>query len=120
MAVKKDLMNLEKKQTLDNLYSVYKSSKKEIYKKVASMLESSRRNMISVNLSKLEKLNNVIEGSIVIVPGKILGVGNLEKKITVYAYSFSKSAKEKLDKNAKTFDDFTKDKIDFKKCVIIK
>ncbi len=120
MAVKKDLMNIEKKETLDKLYTSFKSSKKEIYKKVAEMLSSSRRMTISVNLSKLQKLDNVKEGSIVIVPGKVLGVGDLNKKITVYAYSFSKSAKEKLKNNAKNMNDFAKDKIDFKKCVIIK
>jgi len=54
------------------------------------------------------------------VSGKILGVGTLNKKVTVYAYSFSKSAKEKLKTNAKNLLDFAKDKIDLKKAVIIK
>lgn len=120
MAVKKDLMNIEKKETLDRLYKTFKSSNKDIYKKIVEVLSSSRKNSVSVNLSKLEKLANVKEGAIVVIPGKVLGVGDLNKKITVYAYSFSKSAKEKLKNNSKSLDDFLKDKIDFKKCVIIK
>jgi large subunit ribosomal protein L18e len=120
MAVKKDLMNIEKKQTIDSLYSAFKEKKKDIYKKVADDLSSSRRRNIKINLTKIESLKNVSDGSIVIVSGKILGVGTLNKKVTVYAYSFSKSAKEKLKTNAKNLLDFAKDKIDLKKAVIIK
>lgn len=120
MAVKKDLMNIEKKEMLDKLYLTYKKNNKDIYKRIAEILGSSRRKSVSVNLSKLEKLSNVSEGSIVVVPGKILGVGNLNKKITIYAYSFSSSVKEKLKNNCKSLDDFLKDKIDYKKAVIIK
>jgi len=120
MAVKKDLMNIEKKEMLDNLYLAYKKDKKDIYKRVAEILNSSRKNNVSVNLAKLEKLKNISDGSIVVVPGKVLGVGNLNKKIVVYAYDFSSSAKEKLSSSAKSLSDFVKDKIDYKKAVIIR
>lgn len=120
MAVKKDLMNIEKKHTIDGLYKAFKDTKKEVYKKVADDLNSSRRREIKVNLFKLQNLKNVVDGTIVVISGKVLGVGILDKKITVYAYSFSKSAKEKLKNSAKTLVDFSKDKIDFKKVIVIK
>ena len=55
---------------------------------------SPRRKMCEVNLYKLEKYCK--DGEIVAIPGKVLGVGNLTKKLIVGALSFSKSAKEKI------------------------
>ena len=34
----------------------------------------------------------------IIVPGKVLGGGNLDHKVTISAYKFSASAREKLEK----------------------
>ncbi len=119
MTVKKDLKNIEKKEVIDNLYSAYRENKKNIYKTVAETINGSTRKNIAVNLSKLHKLKNVKEDSIVIIPGKLLGTGSTTKKIKVYAYSYSKAAKEKLI-SVKTLKDFCKDKIDYNKLVIIK
>lgn len=49
---------------------------------------------IEVNIYKLEKFCN--DGDVVIVPGKVLGSGELTKNITVYALGFSAPAKEKI------------------------
>ncbi|MEM5813122.1 MAG: 50S ribosomal protein L18e [Candidatus Aenigmatarchaeota archaeon] len=49
---------------------------------------------IEVNIYKLEKLCN--DGDVVIVPGRVLGSGEITKKLTVYALGFSKPAKEKI------------------------
>jgi ribosomal protein L18E len=49
-----------------------------------------------VNVYKLEKLCN--DGDNVIVYGKVLGDGEITKRINVYALGFSKSAKEKIIK----------------------
>lgn len=118
MTIRKTLKGNEKIETIDKLFKAYKENKKDIYKRVAKLLEKSVRKNISVNLNKLEKLSVVKAGSIVIVPGKVLGTGNVSKDIVVYAYKFSDSAKEKL-KNAKSIEDFCKDKIDYKKTLII-
>lgn len=120
MAVKKDLMNIEKKDIIDKLYKTFKSNNKPIYKKIAQELSRARKRNVSVNLSKLQKLKTLKQDSIAVVPGKVLGTGSLEKDLVVYAYSFSKAAKEKLNKNARSIDDFLKQKINFKKCVIVK
>ena len=48
-----------------------------------------------MNISKLEF--NVNKNSKVVVPGKLLGSGNITKKITVSAYSFSQTAKNKVE-----------------------
>jgi len=117
--MKKDVMNVEKKNMIDILYQTSKTKKKEIYSRVADILNTAKRRAVKVNLVKLEKLELVTDGSIVIVPGKLLGTGVLNKKVTVYAYSFSSSVKEKL-KNIKSLKDFCKDTIDYKKTIIVK
>ncbi len=120
MTVKKNLKNIYKKEIIDLLYKAYKEKKKEVYKRTAEILDTAKRREVSVNLSKLDSLKNINDGSIVIVAGKVLGVGFTNKKIVVYAYSFSKTAKEKLKSNAKSLIDLTKDNIDVKKTVIVK
>ena len=40
------------------------------------------------------------DGDVIVVPGKVLGTGDLNRKVTVAAFSFSKSAVEKI-RNAK-------------------
>jgi len=39
---------------------------------------------------------NTKDGARVLVPGKVLGIGKIDHKVTVGAYSFSKQAREKI------------------------
>jgi len=48
----------------------------------------------SVNIEKLKEIGLVKKGKFV----KILGEGKLTKKLEIYAHSFSKKAKEKIEK----------------------
>ena len=73
-----------------------KKTKKPIWKRVASMLEKSRRNRIEVNLWKINKFTK--EGDLVIIPGKILGFGELENNIKISSFNASKIAIEKINK----------------------
>ncbi len=70
--------------------SMYKAS---IWKYVAELLEKPRRQRIAVNLGKINRLVN--DGDQVVVPGKVLAAGIIDKKITIAAWRFSKSAIEK-------------------------
>ncbi|HDJ27153.1 MAG TPA: 50S ribosomal protein L18e [Aciduliprofundum sp.] len=65
-----------------------------IWKDVAERLERPRRNWAEVNVSKLQRYAR--DGETVLVPGKVLGAGRLEKRLIVAAYSFSRSAAEKI------------------------
>ncbi|MFH0905785.1 MAG: hypothetical protein V1824_00435 [archaeon] len=104
---------------INKLYTKSKLTKKEIYKNLAKVLEGPSRKMPSLNLTKLENLNVIKDDAIVIIPGKLLGSGELKKKITIYAYQASSSVKEKFPK-IKNFNDLLKDTIDYKKALIIK
>ena len=81
------IKELKKKATEDN---------SAMWKRVANDLAKPTRQRRIVNLYKLDK--NTKEGEVVVVPGKVLGVGELNHKITVAAWSFSISALEKINK----------------------
>jgi large subunit ribosomal protein L18e len=63
--------------------------------KLAHKLSGPTKLQLSVNLSELQELK---EDKIIVV-GRVLGSGDIKRKITVAALGFSKQAKEKL-KNA--------------------
>ena len=67
-----------------------------IWKRVANDLEKPTRQRRVVNLSRISR--HTKENEIVIVPGKVLGAGNLERKLTISAFQFSFGAKEKIEK----------------------
>jgi len=73
--------------------------KANIWKSIALHLESPKQNRKTVNLYKIDKFSNGKE--IIVVPGKVLGTGDVTKKINVYAFKFSQSALEKINKNGK-------------------
>jgi large subunit ribosomal protein L18e len=78
---------------------------------IAKHLAKSRRSKSPVNLSRLVKMSGKHEA--LVVPGKVLGAGTVNKSIKVYAWSFSKEARQKIQHaggHALNFDDLLKDK----------
>ena len=65
-----------------------------LWKRIARELERPTRIRRKVNLYKIEK--NVRDGETALVPGKVLSLGNLSRKLTIAAYSFSDNALEKI------------------------
>lgn len=65
-----------------------------LWKRIASDLEKPTRQRRIVNLSSLNKFAK--DNELIIVPGKVLGDGQIDKKVSIAAFSFSDSAKEKL------------------------
>ena len=55
--------------------------------------------MPGVNISKI--MTYTREGETAIVPGKVLSLGKMDKKLTIAAYHFSDKAMEKINKNGK-------------------
>ena len=87
--------NSELVKTVTNLKKASRENDAPLWRSIAQRLEGPARNWPSVNISKLEF--NVNKNSKVVVPGKLLGSGNITKKITVSAYSFSQTAKNKVE-----------------------
>lgn len=79
---------------LQHLVRSLKRKKGAFYLALARHLEKSRRRKTGVNVGKIEKYAQ--QGESVVVPGKILGGGEISKKINVYASGYSKSARDKI------------------------
>ena len=67
-----------------------------IWRDIAERLERPLRVWPEVNVSRIERYAE--DGETIIVPGKVLGSGVLTKKVSVAAWRFSKSAREKIEK----------------------
>jgi large subunit ribosomal protein L18e len=96
---------MKSNQQLQGLISALKEqSRKEnaqIWRRVALDLEKPTRNRRIVNLSRISRYTK--ENEIVIVPGKVLGSGEISHKVTLAAYTISKQAEEKLQKSKCTY-----------------
>jgi len=67
-----------------------------VWRDIALRLEGPARHWAEVNISKLSRFAG--DNEIVVVPGKLLGSGQISKKVTVAAYRFSGQAREKIEK----------------------
>lgn len=66
----------------------------KIWKRIAFDLEKSTRSRRIVNVYKLDK--NTKDNENIIVPGKVLGTGEINHKINVAAFDFSEGARKKI------------------------
>jgi large subunit ribosomal protein L18e len=82
-----ELVQELKKNSIEN--------KVKIWKRLAADLEKPTRKRREVNLYKIDKAAK--EDEIIVVPGKVLGTGELTKKVKVAAYNFSESACKKIN-----------------------
>ncbi|MCP4763113.1 MAG: 50S ribosomal protein L18e [archaeon] len=71
-------------------------TRRNIWKNVSEILGKPARIHPEINLYRLNKITK--DGDICVIPGKILGSGNLDHKITVGTLKISDLAKEKLAK----------------------
>ena len=86
-------MKIKKENTiLASLISKLSRDKNPVWQRVASELAKPRRKKVEVNLSKIEQYAK--PGTIILVPGKVLGSGNLTKNVKVVAFGFSESARK--------------------------
>ncbi|MFH1592741.1 MAG: 50S ribosomal protein L18e [Candidatus Woesearchaeota archaeon] len=74
--------------------------KVKIWKAVAKELEKPTRIRRVVNLDRLNRVCK--DGETILVPGKVLGGGELDKKLTVAAFGFSEKALDKIKEKSKS------------------
>jgi large subunit ribosomal protein L18e len=65
-----------------------------LWRDIAIRLECPTRQCPEVNLSRINRYTK--EKDLILVPGKVLGAGELDHQLTVAALSFSGSAKSKI------------------------
>ncbi|MBS3124613.1 50S ribosomal protein L18e [Candidatus Woesearchaeota archaeon] len=71
-----------------------KASESNLWQRVVQELKKPTRQRREVNLYKISE--HALEGETVLVPGKVLSLGEVSKKVDVAAMSFSAEAKRKI------------------------
>jgi large subunit ribosomal protein L18e len=95
----------EKKLNPEIVETITLAKKNKKWLEVAGVLSSPRRNKVALNLDEIEKKaeKEKIKENTIVVPGKVLGQGDLKKKVKVVALSFSQQAIEKMKKDKINF-----------------
>ncbi len=85
--------NLARKLSPEIVETIELALKHKPWTEIAKLLSSSTSKYSSINLKDIDKQTS--PGDTVVIPGKVLGVGNLTKKLRICALGFSSSAREK-------------------------
>lgn len=88
---------LQRKRNSKLIETIIACKKNKAWLKVAEILSGPRKNRTNINLEELNK--KVKEEKTIVVPGKVLSQGELDKKIKIVALGFSEKAEEKLKKS---------------------
>jgi large subunit ribosomal protein L18e len=91
-------VNKTNEHLLTLIQDLYEASHKEdapIWRDVARRLERSNRLHSEVNVGKIDRVAS--KNDKVVVPGKVLGSGDLTKPVHVAAWRFSNQAREKIE-----------------------
>lgn len=70
-------------------------TKRRIWRKVSKKLSGPRKNRIEANLYRIN--NKTKNNDVIVVPGKVLGIGNIDHPITIACLNTSNSAKRKIE-----------------------
>jgi len=70
-------------------------TKRRVWKKVSKKLSGPRREKIEANLYRINKKTK--ENDVIVVPGKILGIGEIDHKLTIACLNCSKTARKKIE-----------------------
>lgn len=87
-------MQLRNKTNPTLVETIMAAKKNDAWVEVGGKLSTSRKNRKSVNLKEINEQSK--EGETIIIPGKVLSMGELNKKIKIAALDFSENAKEKI------------------------
>jgi len=85
---------LHKKTNSSLVETIISAKKSKGWQEIAGILVGSRKNWTNINLNDLDK--EAKESETIVVPGKVLSVGEINKKLKIAALGFSEKAKEKL------------------------
>ena len=83
-----------KKTNFELVETITYAKKHKAWLRVADRLAGPRRIRTAINLDQIERESK--DGETVVIPGKVLGEGNVNKKLRIVAWNFSESAMKKL------------------------
>ena len=82
------------RKTLVLLEHAKKEQRAPIWGLASKLLRRSAVAKVEVNVGRISRIAD--DGGALLVPGKVLGTGRLEKRVIVGAFSFSASARSKI------------------------
>lgn len=91
---KNNKSNIRLLDLIHMLKAASRENEVNIWRDIATRLESPSKNHAEVNLSKINRY--AVNGETILVPGKVLGSGLLEMSVKVAALNFSESASAKI------------------------
>jgi large subunit ribosomal protein L18e len=94
--MKKGTTSYHTQGLINDFEKLFRKTKKPLFERIIKELKKSSRQKRDINISKLNRYS--IEGSNIIVLGKLLSSGEIDHKVNVIAFSYSDSAIDKLKK----------------------
>ena len=88
---------LQKKRNPKLVKTIIASKKNKAWIGVGAILSGPRRKKLNLNLKEINE--GAGRGKTILVPGKVLSLGELDKKMKIVALAFSEKAKEKILKS---------------------
>lgn len=92
---------VKRKTNPDLIKTLIDAKKHKNWLEIAGIISGPRRKRINLNLDEINK--DAKDGETIVIPGKVLSQGEINKKIKIVALGFSENAKEKLSKSKKEF-----------------
>ncbi|MHB1439643.1 MAG: 50S ribosomal protein L18e [Cuniculiplasma sp.] len=88
-------------ETVKTLLEVSRENQSPMWRDVARRLSETRQNYADLNVGKISRLCK--DGDVVVVPGKVLGSGYMEKKVRISALDVSEKAMKKIKESGSEF-----------------
>ncbi|UOY10629.1 50S ribosomal protein L18e [Methanonatronarchaeum sp. AMET6-2] len=82
------------KNLIDELKTKSREEENNIWRDIAKRLEKPQKSYAEVNISKIER--HAENGEEIVVPGKVLGAGKIQKEVEVAALKFTEPAIDKI------------------------
>ncbi|MDH2907574.1 MAG: 50S ribosomal protein L18e [Candidatus Nitrosotalea sp.] len=92
-------------QMVKTLRGASKKNKAPIWERLADLALKPTRAKRTINLGQLDKF--VSDNDVIIVPGKVLGTGNLSHKITLCSFSISTTGAKKITQSGGKISDIS-------------
>lgn len=83
------------KELINKLRDLSREKEVKIWRDVAERLDKPTKNYSEVNISKIDR--HAEENEEILIPGKVLGAGTIDKEVTIASLSYSKTAKQKIN-----------------------
>jgi large subunit ribosomal protein L18e len=89
---------IETRKLITEIEKHGKKTKQKIFLAIAEQLSKARRARVTVNLRKLSALATANAKKVLVIPGKVLSIGEATAGMQVAALQYSKDAKQKIEK----------------------